>query len=737
LIIPFVLLTLVFFFMSNYASDSIREHFYMQGREEALKLAEGYSHSIVKSVEFSEISNQLLEEKLETASKMSVFYDGLYTEKRLKKMAENLNVDVIYVYNSQGRIIYSSTGEYIGWKAEKGHPVYEYMKSGKKLFIEDIRKDTESDFYYKYAYFRALSGSFVQIGVLADRIQFFKESFEIQQVLSEIKNNQNIVQTCFFDKNFVVQASTLENKVGETLEVDTARESILNQEEYYYINTIDGKKNYDIFVPVELDEDRIGTLFMRYSLQNIEILISEFIFGGFIFLNLLYGVLLFVLIYIYRKNKALIDKIYYDNLTGTANKYYLTEFLEKKIADNTSQNRAILLVNCSDFNFVNLTYGYEFGDRLLKKIAEKLTALTTDDIMLFRFTSDRFVFYLEDYDHREELSNFAEKIETVFKSPFKINSSLQYINVQIGIVELNDNYDHVDRLLKNVSITINNLNKDDNLSYAFFNDEMEREVAREEIIEREIRRAVEEGNSQTIYLKFQPLIDAKSGKIVSFEALARMESDHFGQISPLEFIDIAERKQLIIPLSNFILKQALIFSNKLYKTGYHNLKISVNISGIELWQDDFTEKLLDMISEVGAHPENLVIEITESVILNNFELVNEKLQRLQQEDIGIALDDFGTGYSSFYRLRELNLNIIKIDRYFVNIISDSDPDKNIIGDIISMAHKLGLKVIAEGVELESERGYLIEHGCDVLQGYMFSKPVIMDEALKMLKEDNL
>lgn len=184
------------------------------------------------------------------------------------------------------------------------------------------------------------------------------------------------------------------------------------------------------------------------------------------------------------------------------------------------------------------------------------------------------------------------------------------------------------------------------------------------------------------------------------------------------------------------MKRACDFIYNLKNEGYDEIKVAVNISGIQLLRDNFTDTVINIIRESEIKESNLELEITESMLLDNYEIINEKFKILRQRKIAIALDDFGTGYSSFSRLKELNIDTLKIDKYFINKIPIGEYKKLITGDIISMAHKLGLTVVTEGVEVEAQKEYLIKNGCDIIQGYLFSKPLSEENAIKLLKRTN-
>lgn len=190
----------------------------------------------------------------------------------------------------------------------------------------------------------------------------------------------------------------------------------------------------------------------------------------------------------------------------------------------------------------------------------------------------------------------------------------------------------------------------------------------------------------------------------------------------------------MIPLGNVIIRKACRFIKRLQHQNCDDISVSINISVIQLFSEDFTTNLFKIIEEEGVKEENIAIEITESVIMNNFEIINQKLKLLQSRDIKISLDDFGTGYSSFSRLRELYIDILKIDKFFIDKLIDATDYEHIIDDIISLAHKLGLVVVSEGVEYEKQKQYLIKIGCDIIQGYYYSKPLKEEEAIKFLQE---
>lgn len=267
----------------------------------------------------------------------------------------------------------------------------------------------------------------------------------------------------------------------------------------------------------------------------------------------------------------------------------------------------------------------------------------------------------------------------------------------------------------------------------FFDEGMSEQIIREETIGKELSEIAAGIRPERLTLQYQPILDLVSGEIDGFEALARLNSDAYGRIPPDEFIPVAEKTRLILPLGDMILSQALDFLNKMKGEGKPGIVLSVNVSALQFLRSEFTKNVLSLINKKGVEPTHVILEITESVFTNNYDNLNRVFAQLQAKGIRIAIDDFGTGYSSLARERELNVNCLKIDKFFTDKLLLSKPEETLSGDIISMGHKLGHCVIAEGVEYPAQLEYLRENGCDKAQGFYISKPLDEGEAVSFLK----
>lgn len=423
----------------------------------------------------------------------------------------------------------------------------------------------------------------------------------------------------------------------------------------------------------------------------------------------------------------------HDTWTGLHNLRYLEKVLKKHERSKVYEKKAIIEINLSTIHVLSMSYGFQYSRELIKRVAEALTFYCSKDSFLFKTYENRFVFYKKNYKEKEELINFCNKVADTLDSILLIEG----VRGGIGIVEIDDkNGQNVDKLLKDLLIASEkaiNVEEGD-LGICFFNLEMEEKILREEGIKRGLAQVIVDKDHGNLYLKFQPIFNLKKNQVSGFEALARFSNKKLGFVPPLEFIPIAEKTKLIIPIGKIIIKKALKFLKHLTSKGYDTISISINISSIQLLHKDFNKDLLEIINQIQVNPGNIVLEITETMFVDSYCHINKKLAELRKYGIKIALDDFGTGYSSLSREKQLNIDFLKIDKYFIDDLLVVKHEEAITGDIISMAHKLGHVVIAEGVESHIQKQYLLNHKCNKIQGYLISKPLNKKMALEFLQK---
>lgn len=419
----------------------------------------------------------------------------------------------------------------------------------------------------------------------------------------------------------------------------------------------------------------------------------------------------------------------HDILTGLYNRAYFENLLGR---DAGLADRIVVLVDLNHLNALSLSYGYAFSERIVREAAARLLALATDERKLFQISPERMAFYLKDCRDADEATRLCDAIISAL-------SGIQLIQAAgcgIGILRLDETCRDGDSILRNVSIAAEYAARKGVFQVCPFERELEKRAKREKDIKDELLKALEDGRNRDIYADFQPIVDLRTGRISGFEALARMKSSRLGSVSPMEFIPLAEELQLIVPLGRKITELACDFLEDLRRAGYDDVYVSVNVSAIELVRDTFLDDFFALLEEKETAPFRICLEVTESLPADNFDLINRKLGELQKRGVSVAMDDFGTGYSSLFRARELNVHYLKIDKHFIDKLAHLPQEAAITGDIISMGHRLGRLVVAEGVELEEQKLYLQRHRCDLMQGYLFSRPVPPEPALELLGKTN-
>ena len=418
-------------------------------------------------------------------------------------------------------------------------------------------------------------------------------------------------------------------------------------------------------------------------------------------------------------------------MTGLYNRNYLEELLKREKDRTIDFRRALIGINVNDIQLLNSVYGFHYTQDILKDIASRLSEYSDESRLLFNISESQFVFYLRKYEDRGELIHFTKSVSAVVESVL----SLERIGGGIGIVEIErKNYHDTDQLLKNLLIASEKAMSlyDKEFGFCFFDKAMEIQIIREKIIKRDLLVASLDENDGGLFIEFQPILDLRTNRINAFEALARLRSKKLGQVSPVEFIPVAEKTKLILPVGNKVIQRSLEFLRTIEEHGYSDVSVSINISAVQLLKNDFVRRLIDTVSEMQANSNNITLEITESIFASNYQEINDILLKIREKGIKIAIDDFGTGYSSLARERELNVDCMKIDKFFIDELSSMDEGRFITGDIISMAHKLGHYAVAEGVETEKQKKYLEENGCDKIQGYLISRPLDIIKAIEFL-----
>ncbi|MHA7773979.1 putative bifunctional diguanylate cyclase/phosphodiesterase [Roseibium sp. M-1] len=419
-----------------------------------------------------------------------------------------------------------------------------------------------------------------------------------------------------------------------------------------------------------------------------------------------------------RRASALVSHLAeHDSLTGIGNRSWFLKQAEDLLEEQGQYGQntlTLFLIDLDNFKVVNDTSGHPAGDELLRQVASRFMALSEGKTMLARFGGDEFA-ALGQFVSDQAANAFAEELVNVTRKPFRIGRRDFAIGATVGFTRLRDSRDTVDDLMRKADIALYKAKESGRGRALAFEHDMEREVRERRELESDLREAFEYGK---LNVDFQPIVDARSGKVVSSEVLLRWLHPTRGEVPPDVFIPIAEHAGLILPLGSWVLRKACAAAAQCPELE----SVAVNLSSVQFMDPYLVDQVLAVLQETGFPPERLVLEITESVFLRDHGSASAKLQKLRDLGIRIALDDFGTGYSSLSYLRQYKFDKIKIDKSFVDEIGERSDGLAIISAVIALAHNLGLEVTAEGVERQFQVDALRTLGCDTMQGYYFGKP---------------
>ena len=434
---------------------------------------------------------------------------------------------------------------------------------------------------------------------------------------------------------------------------------------------------------------------------------------------------------------------YFDSLTGLPNRALFNEHLITAIAkaEREGSKIAILFLDLDNFKRVNDSFGHDAGDRLLKIVSDQLiqslrrsdyiSTGTSGEIIpaVSRLGGDEFIILLHHNVSAKGASYVAKRIINILNRPVMIENHEVPISVSIGISIFPDDGHDASNLLKNADAAMYSAKEIGKNTYRFYNSKMN-ELAIEKLqLEADLQKALQ---TEQLVLYYQPKVNLKSNKIVATEALLRWKHPELGLLSPTEFIPIAENSNLIIPIGEWVLKEACKTTKELQEKGSSELHVAVNLSAKQFVSDDLVQTVSDILKETDFTPHCLELELTEGMIMENKPHTLDTLNKLKKLGVRISIDDFGTGYSSLRYLSQFPLDAIKIDKSFVKKLPFNKNDAMISEAIIELAHRLNLEVIAEGVEREEQIEFFRNKNCDTIQGFLISNPLDKTELRKLL-----
>jgi diguanylate cyclase (GGDEF)-like protein len=412
----------------------------------------------------------------------------------------------------------------------------------------------------------------------------------------------------------------------------------------------------------------------------------------------------------------------YDTLTGLPNRNLLNDRLRQAVhGKRTPRNTAVVFMDLDHFKFVNDSLGHSVGDKLLKGMSERLRSVLREGDTVGRVGGDEFVIILNGQSNEEVIFRAMQRIAARVAEPITIEGKELYVTCSAGISLYPQDGEDVDTLLKNADAAMYRAKEHGRNNFQFYTSEMNERVNERLQMENALRRALER---QEFLLHYQSKIDLKTGAIVGAEALVRWMHPEWGLVRPARFIPLAEETGLVVPLGEWVLREACRQTRTWMDQGLNPGVVSVNLSARQFRQEGLVRMVSRILEDTGVDPAQLEVELTESMVMHNVETAIATLQGLKSLGVTLSVDDFGTGYSSLSYLKNLPIDTLKIDRSFVREIgAGADEDEGVLAQaIISLGHSLHLKVIAEGVETDAQLRFLKRHGCDQVQGFLYGEP---------------
>ncbi|MCL1477980.1 EAL domain-containing protein [Marinobacter sp. M3C] len=419
---------------------------------------------------------------------------------------------------------------------------------------------------------------------------------------------------------------------------------------------------------------------------------------------------------------------YFDNLTSLPNRFLSLDRLWQmlKKAKRNADNVAVFFLDLDDFKKVNDSLGHEVGDKLLVEAANRLKLVVRESDTVGRLGGDEFIVLSQALTNGHDAIDIAENLLGIFREPFKIDGRELSLTVSIGIAIYPENGGSASDLLRNADTAMYQAKTLGRNAYSFFTRAMNDITLRRLEIEGYLHYALERDEFEVYY---QPKVNIVNGNIIGAEALLRWHNPVLGNVTPDEFIPIAEHTGLIVPIGEYVVQQALDFLGDWQSAHQKNYTIAVNLSPRQFRDKKLIDFIKKSLNNANIKPESLEFEVTEGVLMIGNSYIDGALAELHKLGVKLSMDDFGTGYSSLSYLRKYSFDVLKIDRSFVSGITLKKSDCNLVKATIAMAHSLGLLVVAEGVEMREQLTLLEELGCDLAQGYYFSKPIPAKELI--------
>ncbi|PKL00317.1 MAG: hypothetical protein CVV56_06985 [Tenericutes bacterium HGW-Tenericutes-1] len=776
--LPLILTTIFIFVLSVVIYSMTISAYREYHQNDAIIKAKLISENITENIKYQKLLLDSIDDSLLTTARIAISNQDLIDNEYLLQLTEITNTEYIYYYSPTGEVIYDPSDMYIGWQAQVGDPIYDFMTSGETIRIEDIRKSTDEDNYYKFAYLKANDGYFIQVGVRAEYVLELTAPYEYQNVIEDIViQNDEVIYALILDGNKIAIADSNEESIGIDYSSDGDYELAINgvpvATDHYYAK--DSTTVLEIAYPIYEDGEIIGILAVGYALsffnQTRIYLIIIFIIMGISFVGIYFMTLY---IQIFKPLRGLDDAISSIDVESTQSKrildeksvfsgiYQTVDNLSKRITDENSKNirlnkrissmaytdyltgvpnrlafiekiteiiksvekLAVVFFDLDGFKSYNDTLGHNFGDALLKSFTNRFNSVKDNDTYFARYGGDEFFMYHR-YHSMVDLRSWIENVASLFDQPFEVEGVEYPLDAGIGVSLYPEHDTSIEQLIRKADIAMYYSKKRGKNFVEFYNDKMDVVIRNDTEVIKKLKQAIKNDGFNIVY---QPQVNIDTNEIVSIEALLRVKDEN---ISPSVFIPLAEQGGIINMIGRIVLKnvieQMAIWKSK----GAKLVTVFVNLSSHQLEDDGLIQYIQDLLYEYDIHPSYLGIEMTESAVIKRELVAYQFLKDLDKLGIHTAIDDFGSGHAGLSYLTKYHVEMVKLDRQFC-IKYLTDQGLPIFNAIVGLTKLLNFKVLAEGIETLEHINYLKQTDCHLVQGYYYYLPSHPDIIEKVL-----
>lgn len=713
-----VTIVALFILLYSMFSSSLSSYLHSQITNEAIALAKSNSTTIQTLDTSAKAVHEILVDQLLNVANVLASTSTPDNVERNDLLSRNHIIDEVNWLSTEGEILYSSE-DYEGRFFGPDHFFWTVVYGDQDYYLEDIRKGIYTGHYFLLLYVNAPDDTVVQVALRADRLVDLLGQFSVENLMQETLANERVIcATTYIDAESESLSFVSSNDLSKLNEQQ--QEILLSKQDYSRVSSMNGQSILEIYTTIDDDfGNHIGSFFLAYSLTETEnfVQIASIVVLGFLSLVAVSFVTLTIILY--KRDRKITTATYKDNDTDVLNAEFIRDNYDVIQNQLATEDSTIAVFLISSFRRAQLLNSHE---EMVGKLTQFVDVLKkhSESNEIYRYQDDVFFMLSHHRSEKEVLQSIQEVIQE------------SHLNFELKTALIKDaaGYEDIDSLFEAYKVTVLQLRNNSDKTDVILSEDIHNQLIKRQVIERDLRLLSVQGFAKELFVVFHPQIDVNTGEVVGFETLTRWIHPEYGFIEPPLIFEIAENSDYYNALTRWILTQALEFIQRLNVDGYTKPIVSINAPNEYVLHPDCIHNVQSLLDHYSVCPHQLGFEITETTFDDTIDALRKRVSELNAIGITTYIDDYGRGYSSMVRLRDLDVNVLKIDKTFVD---DIHKDERFLNSIINMANELNLEIVAEGAESEEQVEWLRENNCNVIQGYYFSKPLKFDDAIDFIK----